>query len=303
MERPPLISDVRVRGAMNTHEYILSKQEQWALRQGMSLIGSKDIRGRKMYTRSLNENLFEPLLPAVDRAFREGDGGELAARPGSPPKIHAVHSSAALAVNVFQHWLTVSRVPEIAWACGFCSRGNRGSRGIRFEAKFEISSGFPFRPNVDVVIENVPESRYSVFAVESKFSEAYSQRGHAGVAGKYLALSSLWDGVPRLKRLAASISPGDERFAHLHAGQLIKHILGLRVAFGAGGFRLLYLWYDGFGDEAARHRAEVEEFISVARSDGIKLHALTYQELIIRLAHEFRESTGDYIDYVSNRYL
>jgi hypothetical protein len=291
------------RGKMNTLEYILSKQEQWALGRGRDLVGSTDVRGRKMYTRTLRENLFEPLLPSVERAFHEGDGGELGPRAGSPPKMHAVHSSAALGVNVFHHWLTTSRAPEIAWACGFCRRGNRSPQSIRFEVKFQISSAFHFSPNLDVIIGNAPGSRFSVFAVESKFSEPYSQRGPGGVAQEYLEMLSLWKGLPALKELAATISPGDDRFVHLHVGQLIKHILGLKAAFGIRGFRLLYLWYDGLGAEGARHRAEIEEVVSVASADGIKLHALSYLDLIVRLANEFRDSDRDYIDYISNRYL
>jgi hypothetical protein len=288
---------------MNTHEFILSKQEQWALRQGLSLIGSKDTRGRKVYTRNLDENLFEPLLSEVRQAIREGDGGELAGRLGSPPKMHALHSSAALAVNVFHHWLRVRRAPDIAWACGFCAKGSQVSRNIRFEAKFEISGDFPFAPNVDVIIENEAASKYAVFAVESKFSEAYSGRRHGGVAPKYMALQSLWSGIPALKRLAASISPDDDRFEYLHAGQLIKHILGLKARFGSGGFRLLYLWYDGLGCEAATHCAEVGQFLEIARADGIKVHGITYQELLLQLADAFRDSSRSHVDYLLSRYL
>jgi len=54
------------------------------------------------------------------------------------------------------------------------------SQNIRFETKYPISSKFQFSPNIDVVIENSQKSKYKVFAVECKFSEAYSSRRHAG---------------------------------------------------------------------------------------------------------------------------
>ena len=86
---------------MNAHEYILSKQIQWAHRNNIVLIGSKVNRGRKAYTQNLDDNLFEPLLSEVKGNFKEADGGELT---GNPCKMQAVHSSSVLSVNIFQYW-------------------------------------------------------------------------------------------------------------------------------------------------------------------------------------------------------
>ena len=44
---------------MKAREYIISKQIQWALNQGIRLIGSKGRRGRQTYVSYLNDNLFE----------------------------------------------------------------------------------------------------------------------------------------------------------------------------------------------------------------------------------------------------
>ena len=93
------------------------------------------------------------------------------------------------------------------------------------------------------------------------------------------------------------------RCAHLHAAQLIKHILGLKRAVGRDGFRLLYLWYDVLGAEGCRHRDEVEEFRATAKSDGVMFYSLTYQELIYRMAGKLRAQHEDHFRYLTERYL
>ncbi len=93
--------------------------------------------------------------------------------------------------------------------------------------------------NIDVVIKNSPESRFKVFAIECKFSEAYYSRTHSGISPKYIELNKVWDDMPNLLKLAKEISPDDNRFTHLHPAQLIKHILGLKEKFGKNKFRLL----------------------------------------------------------------
>jgi hypothetical protein len=285
---------------MNAYEYILSKQMQWALNNSIKLIGSKGVRGRLAYTQKLSDNLFEPILPEIEKSFKKGDGGEL---DGNPPKMRAVHSSSALGVNIFQYWLSKNQIPKIAAACGFCNKTNKSSQNIKFETKFEISKKFPFKPNIDVTIENFPQSRFKVFAIECKFSEAYSSQHHSGIDPKYLDLENIWNDVPILHSFSKKISPEDNRFKHLHAAQLVKHILGLKKKYGKNKFRFLYLWYDCLGHEGSKHREETEEFTKKAKADNIYFHALSYQELIIKLSKEYRDSHRDYIKYISNRYL
>jgi hypothetical protein len=149
----------------------------------------------------------------------------------------------------------------------------------------------------------LPKSRFKVFAIECKFSEAYSSRRHSGIDTKYLDLENIWKGLPNLHRLSKKISPEDNRFKHLHAAQLVKHILGLNKKYGKNKFRLLYLWYDCLGDVGSIHREEVEEFKKKVKADNIYFHALSYQELIIKLSKEYRDTHGDYIKYIANRYL
>lgn len=287
---------------MNGYNYILVKQTEWARNRGLALIGSRIHRGRPTYTTNLDDNLFQPLLPEVRKAFMKGDGNELGSS-GLPGKMQAVHSSSALAVNVFQYWKSISEVPVIANVCGLCRRGSYVSSDIGFEEKHQIDSRFSFGPNIDVVIHNRQDVKIKRFAIECKFSEAYGPYRHAGLKRKYLDINDIWDGIPDLRAFSERISPDDKDFRHLHPAQLIKHILALKRQFGLGGFRLLYLWYNVLGEQGKRHQDEVTEFSGIAKKDGIKFHSLTYQELITRLAGQFRSQHPEYVRYLTESYL
>jgi hypothetical protein len=285
---------------MNGEGYIYVKQTSWASEHGIELIGSKGVRGRPAYTTELNDNLFEPLEEEVRHEFEKGDGGEL---KGNPSRMQAVHSSSALAVNVFQYWKRIAAAPEIAAASGFCNASNKSAIGIRFEQKFQINPMFDRSPNIDVTIQTTEGSPYEVYAIECKFGEPYSSRGHGGLDPKYLDLQEVWKDVPNIRKLARRISPSDPIFKYLHAAQLVKHILGLKVNHGKRRFRLLYLWYDCLGQDGAAHRIEAEQFTEVAKSDGVNFHQLSYQDLMARLIQYESTNHRPYVQYIINRYL
>lgn len=288
---------------MNAYEYIIAKQVQWARNNGLDLIGSKGDRGRLAYTTKLEDNLFESLEPNTQISFERGDGGEIY---GNPAKMQALHSSSALSVNVFQYWQRIQQVSVIASACGFCRKENPVSDKIVFEDKYTIDDDlrrFPKAPNIDVVFYNFDRSTFKIFAIECKFSEAYSSRKHNGLKQAYFDLAQAWLDIPNLCDLARKICPNDGNFNYLHAAQLIKHILGLKRKFGKNGFRLLYLWYDVLGNAGSVHRDEIEAFSTVAKTDGIYFHAMSFQELILLLSKEYRQEHARYIKYFSERYL
>ncbi|MBN2332489.1 MAG: hypothetical protein JXO49_04185 [Deltaproteobacteria bacterium] len=287
---------------MNAREYIVARQISWAENRGLRLIGSLGVKGRKAYTECLADNLFEPLMPEVRNSLLAGDGNELGADPHRPAKMQAVHSSAAIGINLFQYWQKIDQAPVMAAACGFCNKGNCTSERIVFEDKYPIDCSLPAAPNIDMVFHNASSFRYQRFAVECRFAEAYGGRQHGGLKPVYLELADLWQDIPRLKELAQAISPDDKTFSHLHAAQLIKHILGLKKAFGRTGFRLLYLWYDALGKEGHDHRREICRFAKTTIADGIKFHALSYQDLIGKLVQEHRSGHPVYIGYISGRY-
>ncbi|RJR29968.1 MAG: hypothetical protein C4576_34425 [Desulfobacteraceae bacterium] len=288
---------------MKAHEHILTKQVQWARNRGISLIGSKEARGRAAYTKTLDENLFEPLLVEVRESFLSGDGNEILGFPGNPAKMQAIHSSSALGLNVFQYWRRIGQDSHVAALCGFCRKDSSNTFEIAFEKKYPINSNLPHPPNIDVVFQPSDPSKSRTFAIECKFSEPYSSQRHGGLKPKYLALDPLWVDIPNMQALAKSICPEDNQFVYFHAAQMIKHILGLKKAHGKNGFRLLYLWYDVPGREGVAHRNEVNAFAKTAEADGLKFHSLTYQKLIMKMCKDCGEEHGSYLKYITERYL
>ena len=57
--------------------YIKLKQVQWAKRNGIKLTGSQRNRGLPIYTETLDQNLFEPLMAETKAQIQAGDGGEI----------------------------------------------------------------------------------------------------------------------------------------------------------------------------------------------------------------------------------
>jgi len=291
---------------MTGYEFILQKQLQWAYNNdlGDKLIGSAVVRGRQIYTKELEFNLFQPLLEDVQDNFSLADGNEIIEDEGHAAKMSALHSSSALCVNVFQYWLRTNRLNEIAYMCGLCDESNEYIESMQFEKRLSIQKRFPRCPNIDVVIENNTDAKIKAYAIESKFSEPYSNRGHGGLNPKYLQDEEVWSDIPKILELSKDISPDDKQFKYLHAAQLIKHILALKKNYGGKtNFRLLYIWYDTIGDESFRHGDEIARFFEITKQDNILFHSLTYQELIVRMANRFRESDKEYIEYITGRYL
>jgi hypothetical protein len=243
-----------------------------------------------------------PLKGQSRKELEGGDGGELKSAAGQPAKIQALHSSSALGINLFDYWRELPDLSLLFSACGLSRAGSQLSGEIKFEQKFPIDSRFQYSPNLDVVFFPSQPQKFKVFAIECKFTEAYSSRRHSELDPKYFTNESVWENLPAIKRLAKKISPADTQFSFFHAAQLIKHILGLNRQFGHSQYRLLYLWYDALGEAGFKHRQEVEEFADKVSSDGVLFHATTYQELIIRLA-KYREQHNNYISYLTDRYL
>lgn len=285
---------------MNASEYIMSKQIEWAKNKGLQLLGSAGDRGRKVYTTKISENLFQPLNVKSKKELEGGDGGELKSNAGQPAKIQALHSSSALGINIFDYWRESTDLSFLFSACGLSRTGRQLSGEIKFERKFKIDDRFKYAPNLDAVF--YPSNKSKIFAIECKFTEAYSSRYHGGLDQKYFTNDSVWDNLSATKILAQEISPDDRHFGYLHAAQLIKHILGLNREFGHSHYRLLYLWYDALGESGSKHRQEVEEFSKIIRSDGILFHSITYQELIVYLS-QYREQHEKYVSYLTDRYL
>ncbi len=276
------------------------------MQKGVELVGgTKHNRGEKNYVASLCENVFEgSLSEETQQDFKNGDGNETNDSEARLAKMKALHSSSALAVNVFQYWQHKD-VNPILYACRLSNRKGFEEKSrpntVRFEQKFEISNDkktFPRSPNLDVVIacDNM------VYAIESKFTEPYKGK-QKGLNEKYLGDKTFWRGIPKLEQLARENSPKNKTFKYLDAAQLLKHILGLKTQKGKTGFKLLYLWYDVLGKDGFEHRKEIEVFAEIAKKDNVQFRAISYQEVIINLSKNFYKGNKVYVDYLTNRYL
>jgi hypothetical protein len=138
-----------------------------------------------------------------------------------------------------------------------------------------------------------------VAAIESKFTEPYCSGDHTGFSASYFRDKTLWDGLEKCRELAENFTRAN--FRHLDAAQLLKHALGLHRKFTAGGFELLYLWYEVPGRSAAESlREEIERF-SQAVSAEVRFRSLTYQELFGRLLQAVGKT--EYAAYLGSRYF
>lgn len=291
---------------MDARSYIIKRQRLGAHRHGLRLGSSlrhaeseqERARGAKSYVYELQDNLFEPLLPEARREFEAGDGKEPISDTNDG-RMYAVHSSSALCCNVFHYWRRIGEFSPIAQACRLPSTG---IQQIRFEVKHRIADRFERPPNLDVEIGYGETNRLRASAIECKFGEPFG-REHQGLRTAYLQEAHLWDDLPASRELAIQISPEDHRFKHLHAAQLLKHILGLKSSYGKDGFRLLYLWYAVPGIEGVNHAQEIEEFAAIAMGDGITFQSWTYQQVIARLAVNQRDAHQSYVDYLTERYF
>ena len=136
-------------------------QNAWARSCGLAV----DDAG---YTHRPEENL--PWLTPRTRAdFEAADGNEFGATR-KRAKIAALHSSSALAVNVFDYW-TVRNAAPLAAALNLAYP----IADIRFERKFPTGVGSR-APNLDVVIAG-PDRQ--LLAVESKFLRTLFVQGKA----------------------------------------------------------------------------------------------------------------------------
>jgi hypothetical protein len=109
--------------------------------------------------------------------------------------------------------------------------------------------------------------------------------------------------LAQYRALAQRLSPKDLTHSHLHAAQLLKHLLGLRMQ-NSTNFVLVYLWFDVHGAEAAmRHRREIESFGEVLERDGIAFVSRTYQEVFEVLRGAVGDPKIPYVTYLLERYL
>jgi hypothetical protein len=285
---------------MNSGEYIQRKLQAWAERKALQLQGSAGTRGEPNYTMSIGQNILGgEIHPSVRAAFEAGAGGELR---GDIPTMSALHSSSALAVNLFQYWVVRGDLATIAILLD-APRGGISS-GI-FEDTFPVCAspelhGFKVAPHLDFAMRYADGS---VVGVECKLFEPFGRLDHTLMKPAYLALKRAWDDIPACRALAEQLALGPADFHRLGASQLIKHILGLRFQAQTAKMRLIYLYCDAIGHEAAAHLQEIRQFQELIASDPISFVPMSVQEFILRAVRRVRAEHTTYVDYLAERYL
>jgi hypothetical protein len=265
---------------------LLRRQLRWARAAGCRL----DPQG---YAARLEDNLRTAALPATLAAFDRPGTSELAPGRVRPARILALHSSAALVINVFEPWCERDAAPLLR-ALGIAASGAT----LQFERPLPTGlEGDP--PYIDVALEL---DSGQIVAIESKFTEWLTPRPRHCVQlkQKYFAAPH-WAqcGLARCQALAEDLQARAERFKHLNAAQLLKHALALARSGRAGS--LYYLYYDLPGPESNAHRAEIERFRARAAPE-LDLASATYQELFRTLRDDPRVDR-DYVDYLGERYF
>lgn len=273
---------------MSSRADLLKQQQNWAKARGLN----PDDRG---YLSELDSNLFQPLSAQTRTEFDSGSGSELVDSATRPAKMKALHSSSALAVNVFDYWVNKGRA-----ALRNALRIDGEISSVTFEAQFPTGlTGNP--PNIDVALGLTGGH---VVGIESKFSEWLTP----GTGGKepfkpkyFPSGQKLWEsnGLAASQELAARINGGEIQFRYLDAPQLLKHALGLSTQLD-DRFSLYYVYLDWPGEESAEHHREINLFGDHV-GDETRFRAFSYQLLVQELGKESGVD-ADYLDYLDSRY-
>lgn len=285
---------------MKSSVFIQGKFQAWAHRRNIALQGSEGERGQPNYTLTLGENLCGgDLLDVVRSEFEAGAGGEL---KGKIPPMHALHSSAAMAVNLFQYWVGNKQSSILAKLLNVPSTG---IESVSFEKTYPVCAnwkahGFNEPPHLDLGIDYVDSKRVGV---ECKLHEPFGRLEHAPMKHVYLELTDTWDDIPACRSLAEELVTGDAGFRRIGPAQLLRHILGLKFGKPTDRVRLIYLYFDAIGEEADEHRAEIRRFQQCIASDPIRFVPMTVQTFVLRAVSKCREEHKEYVDYLADRYL
>lgn len=227
------------------------------------------------------------------REFAEADGNEFG-REGGTPKIAALHSSSALAVNVFDYWRKRDKAPLVA-ALGY---GDKRAVALSFEGKFQTGVR-PRAPNIDLVLRF---DDGSILALESKFTEWMNHAGRKALRPVYLEDgASRWTskGLPGVQHAADSYLTAG--FDQLDVPQLLKHMLGL--ANQSAPWHLMLLWHRCDEELGRAMDREIESFKRLLGLDAGRFSSMTYQSLWKTLAPQVTGAHPEYAKYISERYF
>ena len=274
---------------MTSKRELIREQRRWAKSKGLQ----PDARS---YLETYERNLFRPLSAKALAAFERGHGSELQDTPSRPAKMRALHSSAVLAVNVFDHWSGNDAGPLLE-ALGLDST----LTSLDFETQFPTGlAGTP--PSLDVALTL---GCGETIGIESKFTEWLTPKRSTRTAFKdkyFEGGATLWAnaGLPACQALAADMQDGSEHFRHLDAAQLLKHTLGLATQHG-DRFSLYYVYFDLPCPASAGHRDDIVRFTERVGAE-IRFRAISYQEIFSALI-TLDAVDRSYLDYLASRYF
>ena len=286
-----LIMEDKKRGCeMTSRTELIQQQKNWAESVGLN----PDSRG---YLDNIESNLVKPLSSLTRTAFNNGSGSELIDTASRPAKMRALHSSSALAVNVFDSWVDKD-TSTLQLALGIEDTID----SISFEVQFSTGlNGIP--PNLDIALKL---STGHIIGIESKFSEWLTpkSKNKDTFKQKYFPVDErLWKnyGLAKTQEISEAIFNGSEIFRYLDAPQLLKHALGMATQL-EGRFSLYYIYYDWpGGNETKVHKNEINLFTDVV-GEELRFKAISYQELF-RALDESDRVNQDYIEYLRRRYF
>lgn len=281
---------------MNPRDIAIHKQIIWATKEGLVLERPSAGSLHENYVHELDDNFHLRPSDKTMAEFREAAGQELSG------KMKALHSSSALAVNVFEFWR--HRIESVAILARSLRIPSKQIESLQFEEKLPINEGFANAPHMDVLVGYADGS---VCGIESKFTEHYSSKTQ-GLDPKYLNENeALWAQLPTLREFASE-NLETRVHSYFDSIQMLKHTMGLLShTKDKSKLRIMYLWYDGGTGSNHSHRSEIDHFASVMTSDGITFYSLTYQEAMINLWKELPEHDKPgfraYVNYLTDRYL
>ena len=200
--------------------------------------------------------------------FAQGAGGEIDDRDDEKAKMRAIHSSSALAVNAFGHWL--GREGELT----LC--GQSGFKSLSFEAKCPTGlQGTP--PHLDVLAE----ADEWVVGVESKCLEPLTDH-KAVFAASYDSLRETLGDDPWFA-LMEQLRSNPTSYRRLDVAQLAKHSFGLSHSYPAKRKSLLYVYWEPSNwqelAEYRTHREEIARLKAVVAGAHVRFHSKSYPEL------------------------
>jgi hypothetical protein len=214
------------------------------------------------YVSSPEKNLLPDVSVALVRKdFEEGSGQEWS------KKIRAIHSSSALAANVFGRWKREPQKLRILGLAGF------GPPTLEKKCPTGLQ-GTP--PNLDVFLESATD----IVGIESKLLEPLTKKQPR------FSTSYVLDKLPRCEKQWWALLESAKHWspAHFDVGQIIKHYLGLRNQCPDGRrIHLIYLYWRPSNaaslPEYTEHYGEIQEVLRYLHGSEVEFTPLDYIQL------------------------